>query len=80
MKIVKREFKVWYPKHRGPIEPDMTTLLMGEARVLLTTWEVLKDRETITRRLKKLDKLYGAGAEQRVRDYMHQVARDERHA
>ena len=80
MKILKREFKVWYPKHKGPIEPDMTIMLMAEARELLTTWEALKDRETITRRLKKLDKLYGEGAEQRVRDYMHQVARDERHA
>ena len=80
MKILKKAFKVWYPKHRGPIEPDMTTLLMGEARVLLTTWEVLRDKDVITRRLKKLDKLYGEGAEQRVRDYMHQVAKDERHA
>ena len=78
MKILKREFKVWYPKHKGPIEPDMTIMLMAEARVLLTTWEVLKDRETITRRLKKLDKLYGEGAEQRVRDYMHQVKKEER--
>lgn len=80
MKILKREFKKWYPKHKGPIEPDMTIMLMAEARELLTTWETLKDRDVITRRLKLMDKLYGAGAEQRVRDYMHQVARDERHA
>ena len=80
MKILKREFKVWYPKHKGPIEPDMTIMLMAEARELLTTWEVLRDKDMITRRLKLMDKLYGAGAEQRVRDYMHQVARDERHA
>jgi hypothetical protein len=46
MKIVKREFKVWYPKFRGPIEPDMTVLLMACARELLTTWEVLKDKDT----------------------------------
>jgi hypothetical protein len=78
MKLLKRQFKVWYPKHKGPIEPDMTIMLMACARELLTTWETLKDKELITRHLASMDKLYGAGAEQRVRDYMHQVAKDER--
>lgn len=80
MRILKREFKVWYPKHKGPIEPDMTIMLMAEARELLTTWETLKDKELITRHLASMDRRYGPGSERRVRDYMHQVAKDERHA
>ena len=80
MRILKRQFKPWYPKFKGPIEPDMTIMLMACARELLTTWEVLKDKDLITRHLATMDKLYGPGAEQRVRDYMHQVAKDERHA
>ena len=78
MKLLKRQFKVWYPKHKGPIEPDMTIMLMGEARVLLTTWETLKDKELITRHLASMDKRYGPGAEQRVRDYMHEIKNTER--
>jgi hypothetical protein len=51
---------------------------MGEARVLLTTWEVNRDKPVIDRRLAALDKIYGPGSEQLVRHYMHQVKRDER--
>ena len=78
MKLLKRQFKVWYPKHKGPIEPDMTIMLMACARELLTTWETLKDKELITRHLASMDKLYGPGAEQRVRDYMHEIKKTER--
>jgi len=56
----------------------MTILLMACARELLTTWEVLKDKELITRHLASMDKLYGPGAEQRVRDYMHEIKNTER--
>ena len=78
MRILKRQFKPWHPKFKGPIEPDMTILLMACARELLTTWEVLKDKELITRHLASMDKLYGPGAEQRVRDYMHEIKNTER--
>ena len=78
MKLLKRQFKVWYPKFKGPIEPDMTIMLMACARELLTTWEALKDKELITRHLASMDKLYGPGAEQRVRDYMHEIKNTER--
>jgi hypothetical protein len=78
MKLLKRQFKVWYPKFKGPIEPDMTIMLMACARELLTTWETLKDKELITRHLASMDKLYGPGAEQRVRDYMHEIKNTER--
>jgi hypothetical protein len=78
MKLLKRQFKVWYPKFKGPIEPDLTIMLMACARELLTTWETLKDKELITRHLASMDKLYGPGAEQRVRDYMHEIKNTER--
>jgi hypothetical protein len=78
MKLLKRQFKVWYPKFKGPIEPDLTIMLMACARELLTTWEALWDKELITRHLASMDKLYGPGAEQRVRDYMHEIKNTER--
>lgn len=78
MRILKRPFKKWYPKYTGSVEPDMTTLLMAAARELLTTWEVLKDKELITRHLASMDRIYGQGAERRVRDYMHEIKKTER--
>ena len=57
----------------------MTILLMAVARELLTTWEITKDKPLIDRHLAAVDKVYGQGAEQRVRLYMRQVNRDERH-
>jgi hypothetical protein len=53
-------------------------LLEGEARVLLTTWEVNRDKAVIDRRLAALDRIYWPGAEQTVRQLMHKVNRDER--
>lgn len=75
---MRRPWKPHYPKHRGPVEPDRTDLLMAEARVLLTTWEVTRDQANVTRLLARLDKLYGPGSEQTVRHYMHQIKREER--
>lgn len=75
---MKRPWKPHYPKHRGPIEPDRTTLLEGEARVLLTTWELTRDKANVDRHLAALDKIYGPGSEQAVRQMMHRIKRDER--
>ena len=57
----------------------MTIMLTAVARELLTTWEITKDKPLVDRHLAAVDKVYGAGAELRVRQYMRQVARDERH-
>lgn len=54
------------------------TLLMGEARVLLMTWEAFRDKAAIERHLKRTEKLYGKGSEQTVREYMRQLKKDER--
>ena len=75
---MKRPWKPHYYKHSGPLEPDRTILLMGEARVLLTTWEVTRDKANVDRLLARLDKMYWPGAEATVRALMHKVNRDER--
>ena len=75
---MKRPWKPDRPKHRGPLEPDRTILLEGEARVLLTTWEGNRDKPVIDRRLAALDRIYWPGAEQAVRQLMHRIKRDER--
>lgn len=56
----------------------MTTLLYAEARELLTTWEVLRNKATIERHLSVMDKKYKPGAEKLVRQYMHQIKKYER--
>lgn len=75
---MKRPWKPHYYTHKGPLEPDRTIILMGHARELLTTWEVLKDKDAVDRHLATMDKRYGDGSEQLVRKYMHKVAKDER--
>lgn len=71
-------YKKWYPKHTGPVEPDRFILEEGEARVLLTTWELTQDKGLVDRHLKKADKKYGEGAEERIRQHMRRIRRDER--
>jgi hypothetical protein len=74
---MKRPWKPWYPKHSGPL-PDRGVLERGAARELLTTWELTKNKELVDRHLATMDKLYGQGAEQRIRQHMRQIRRDER--
>lgn len=58
--------------------PSLECLLMACGRELLTTWEVLRDKELIERHLSQLDGLYGANAEQKVRQYMREIKKNER--
>ena len=74
MKLTKPRFKATSSRP----SPDMAVLLRAEARELLTTWEQLKDKQTIERRLARLDKLYKPGAETEVRRLMHEVKKEER--
>ena len=53
---------------------------MANARELLTTWEVLKDKQLVDKHLASLDKLYGANVEQKVRQYMREIHKNERNA
>lgn len=61
---------------RGPGDSQM--LEMGEARVLLTTWEVTKDKAAVDRMLARTNRIYGQGAEERIRGYMRWIAKNER--
>lgn len=70
--------KYIYRKASNAPSPSLETLLMANARELLTTWEVLKDKQLVDRHLASLDKVYGASVEQRVRQYMREIKRDER--
>lgn len=70
--------KYIYRKASNAPSPSLKTLLMANARELLTTWEVLKDKELVERHLASLDKVYGANAEQKVRQYMREIKKNER--
>jgi len=74
---VKRPFKPWYPKHKGPL-PDRRVLEMAAARELLFTWEADQNKAAIDKMLARMDKVYGKGAEERVRYYMREIRRNER--
>ena len=70
--------KYIYRKASNAPSPSLECLLMACGRELLTTWEVLKDKQLVDRHLASLDKVYGANVEQRVRQYMREIKRDER--
>lgn len=74
---MKRPWKPWYPKHRGTL-PERRVLERGAARELLTTWELTKDKQLVDRHLASMDKRYGEGAEQRIRQHMREIAKTER--
>lgn len=74
---MKRPFKPWYPKHRGTL-PERRVLEMAAARELLTTWEANQNKEAIDKMLARMDKVYGQGAEERIRQYMREIRRNER--
>ena len=70
--------KYIYRKASNAPSPSLECLLMACGRELLTTWEVLKDKQLVDRHLASLDKVYGANAEAKVRQYMREIKRDER--
>ncbi len=74
---MKRQFKPWYPKHKGVL-PERRVLEMAAARELLTTWEANQNKEAIDKQLARMDKVYGEGAEQRIRQYMREFRRKQR--
>ena len=70
--------KYIYKRASNAPSPSLEALLKACGRELLTTWEVLRDKELIERHLKALDGLYGANAERKVRAYMHEIKKHER--
>lgn len=74
--MLKKPYKP--PKKTGPL-PERSTLEHAVARELLTTWLHTGNKQLVDRHLASMDKLYGQGAEQRIRQHMREVNRDERH-
>jgi hypothetical protein len=72
--------KYIYRRVSNAPSPSLECLLMACGRELLTTWEVLRDKELIEKHLSSLDKVYGANAEAKVRQYMREIHRNERNA
>lgn len=70
--------KYIYRKASNAPSPSLEALLKACGRELLTTWEVLKDKQLVDKHLASLDKVYGANAEQKVRQYMREIKRNER--
>lgn len=74
---MKRPFKPWYPKHRGTL-PERRILERAAARELLVTWELTQDKALVDGHLARMDKVYGEGAQERIRGYMREIRRNER--
>ena len=52
---------------------DRVIIEQSEARELYRNWEWSKNRELIRARLVRAEKIYGTGAEDRIRKYMAQM-------
>lgn len=67
-------FRVRNPKP----SPSLHDLIMAEARELLTTWEVMKNKATIEAKLALCDEKFGFGGERKVRECMRRIKKEER--
>ena len=52
---------------------DRVILEQAEARELYRNWEWGKNRDLIRARLERAERIYGAGARDRIRNYMAQM-------
>lgn len=58
-------------------ESDRVQLEMGEARILFRTWETTQERVLTKERIEYLEKRYGYGCVQRIRNYMDLMRKGE---
>ena len=56
---------------------DRARMELAEARVLYSTWVVLKTKVLTLDRIARLEKLYGIGAANRIRSYMDKIKSGE---
>ena len=54
-------------------ESDRVILEQAEAREIFRTYETLKDNDFVRARLERCERIYGAGARDRVRNYLTQM-------
>jgi len=68
--------KPTYRRTRNIPSPTYQVLLKGEARVLYHHWLATKDAAAVERRLAMIDKVYGEGAQLRIRRLMRDIKRE----
>ena len=54
-------------------QSDRVILEQAEAREIYRSWETNKDRDYVRGRLERAERIYGAGARDRIRTYMAQI-------
>ena len=54
-------------------ESDRVILEQAEARELYRSWSWSKNRDLIRARLERAERIYGAGARDRIREYMNRI-------
>jgi len=54
-------------------ESDRVILEQAEAREIFRTYETFKDNDFVRARLERCERIYGAGARDRVRNYLTQM-------
>lgn len=52
---------------------DRVILEQAEAREIYRTWETTKDRDFVRGRLERAERIYGAGARDRIRTHMNRI-------
>ena len=63
---------IWSRRNiEGP--SDRVILEQSEARELYRNWEWNKNRDLIRARLERAERIYGAGARDRIREYMNRI-------
>jgi hypothetical protein len=62
-----------YSRRNVESPSDRVILEQAEARELYRTWETTKDRDFVRGRLERAERIYGAGARDRIRSYMAQM-------
>ena len=68
--------KPTYRRTKNLPSPTYQILLKGEARVLYHHWLATADKASVDRRLAVIDKVYGEGAQQRVRMLMRDIKKE----
>jgi hypothetical protein len=58
-------------------ESDRVILEQGEARILFRTWKTTQERVLTRERIEYLEKRYGSGCVQRIRNYMDMMRKGE---
>jgi hypothetical protein len=62
-----------YSRRNVESQSDRVILEQAEARELYRNWEWSKNRDLIRARLERAERIYGAGARDRIRSYMAQM-------